>query len=86
MKRKTNQETILADGLSLPLDTFKTHLNNNVLVVGASGRGKIRYFIKPNILQMNTNYIISDPKGVLLSEVGNVLKKNGYKIKVFNLI
>lgn len=65
MKRKTNQETILADGLSLPRKT--------------------RYFIKPNILQMNTNYIISDPKGVLLSEVGNVLKKNGYKIKVFNL-
>ena len=60
--------------------------NKNVLVVGGSGSGKTRYFIKPNILQMHSSYVVSDPKGSLIGEVGNALYKNGYRIKVFNTI
>lgn len=60
--------------------------NKNVLVVGGSGSGKTRYFIKPNILQMHSSYVVTDPKGSLIGEVGNALYKNGYRIKVFNTI
>lgn len=60
--------------------------NKNVLVVGGSGSGKTRYFIKPNILQMHSSYVVTDPKGSLIGEVGNALYKNGYQIKVFNTI
>ena len=55
--------TILADKQFLTLDTWKSHLNNNVIISGASGRGKTRSIIKPNIMQMNCNYVISDPNG-----------------------
>jgi len=79
-------KTILAKDKYLSLDTWKTQLNNNVMLVGASGRGKTRYFIKPNIMQMNCNYVISDPKGVLIGELGDMLQKNGYKIKLLNLV
>lgn len=61
-------------------------LNNNVCLVGASGRGKTRNFIKPNIMQMNGNYVISDPKGVLVQELGTMLENNGYIVKVLNLV
>ena len=60
--------------------------NNNVCVVGGSGTGKTRFFVKPNLMQMNTSFVVTDPKGTILNEVGWMLKKNGYKIKVLNLI
>lgn len=60
--------------------------NNNVCVIGGSGTGKTRFFVKPNLMQMNTSFIVTDPKGTILNEVGWMLKKNGYKIKVLNLI
>ena len=60
--------------------------NKNVLVVGGSGSGKTRFFIKPNLLQMHSSYVVTDPKGGLVNEVGNALYKNGYRIKVFNTI
>ncbi len=60
--------------------------NKNVLVIGGSGSGKTRYFIKPNLLQMHSSYVVTDPKGLLLPETGMALKKNGYRIKVFNTI
>lgn len=60
--------------------------NKNVLILGGSGSGKTRFHIKPNILQMNCNYVITDPKGALLEECGHALVENGYKIKVFNLV
>ena len=60
--------------------------NKNVLVVGGSGSGKTRYFIKPNLLQLHSSYVVTDPKGSLIGEVGNALYKNGYRIKVFNTI
>ena len=60
--------------------------NKNVLCVGGSGSGKTRFFIKPNILQMHSSYVVTDPKGTVLPEVGNALVKNGYCIKIFNTI
>lgn len=70
----------------ISLDTRKTLRNNNVLVVGGSGSGKTRYFVKPNIMQKHTSYVITDPKGSLIKETGKLLEEDGYKIKVFNLI
>lgn len=66
------------------LDDFNR--NKHVLILGGSGSGKTRFHVKPNILQMNCNYVITDPKGALLEECGYALAKNGYKIKVFNLV
>ena len=60
--------------------------NKNVLVVGGSGSGKTRFFIKPNILQMHSSYVVTDPKGTVVNEVGNALVKNGYVMKIFNTI
>ena len=60
--------------------------NKNVLVVGGSGSGKTRFFIKPNILQMHSRYVVTDPKGTVVNEVGNALVKNGYRMKIFNTI
>jgi len=59
--------------------------NNNVIVVGSSGTGKTHNFLKPNILQCNTNMVISDAKGTLFKECGHVLERNGYTIKILNL-
>ena len=60
--------------------------NKNVLVVGGSGSGKTRFFIKPNLLQMHSSYVVTDPKGGLVNEVGNAHYKNGYRMKIFNTI
>ena len=60
--------------------------NKNVLVIGGSGSGKTRYYIKPNIMQLHSSYVITDPKGNLIHETGRMLMDNGYKIKVFDLI
>lgn len=65
---------------------MKTHLNNNVFIVGGAGTGKSRFFIKPNVLQMNCSYVVTDPSGELLKSMHNVLANNGYTIKVFNLV
>ena len=60
--------------------------NKNILVVGGSGSGKTRFFVKPNLLQMHSSYVVTDPKGTVLLEVGKALQEGGYKIKVFNTI
>ena len=60
--------------------------NKNTLVVGGSGSGKTRFFIKPNILQMHSSFVITDPKGTVVNEVGNALLKNGYRMNIFNTI
>ena len=64
----------------------KTARNKNVLVVGGSGSGKTRFFIKPNLMQMHSSYVITDPKGSILIECGKLLKDNGYRIRVMNTI
>ena len=60
--------------------------NKNILVIGGSGSGKTRFFLKPNLMQMHSSYVITDPKGTILIECGTMLVKNGYKIKVLNTI
>ena len=60
--------------------------NKNVLIVGGSGSGKTRFWLKPNLLQMHSSYVVTDPKGTVLLECGNALEKNGYEIKFFNTI
>ncbi len=60
--------------------------NKNVLVVGGSGSGKTRFFIKPNLMQMHSSYVVTDPKGTVLVECGKMLKRGKYKIKVLNTI
>lgn len=65
---------------------MNTHLNNNVFIVGGAGTGKSRFFIKPNVLQLNASYVVTDPSGELLKSMHNVLADNGYTIKVFNLV
>ena len=64
----------------------KTARNKNVLVIGGSGSGKTRFFIKPNLMQMHSSYVVTDPKGSILVECGKLLKDNNYRIKVFNTI
>jgi type IV secretion system protein VirD4 len=64
----------------------KNARNKNVLVVGGSGSGKTRFWLKPNLLQMHSSYVVTDPKGSVVIECGNALLKNGYRIKIFNTI
>ena len=58
----------------------------NVLVIGGSGSGKTRFYVKPNLMQMHSSYCVTDPKGSIVIECGNALLKNHYKIKIFNTI
>ena len=60
--------------------------NKNVLIIGGSGSGKTRFFVKPQLMQMHSSYVVTDPKGTLLIECGKMLYRNGYKIKSFNTI
>ncbi|MBC1501087.1 type IV secretory system conjugative DNA transfer family protein, partial [Listeria weihenstephanensis] len=60
--------------------------NKNVLVIGGSGSGKTRFFVKPNLMQMHSSYVVTDPKGTVLVECGHLLEKANYKIKVLNTI
>ena len=60
--------------------------NKNVLVVGGSGSGKTRFFVKPNLMQMHSSYVVTDPKGTVLVECGKLLERGGYRIKVLNTI
>ena len=60
--------------------------NKNILVIGGSGSGKTRFFVKPNLMQMHSSYVVTDPKGTVLVECGKMLKRGKYKIKVLNTI
>ena len=64
----------------------KNARNKNVLIVGGSGSGKTRFWLKPNLLQCHSSYVITDPKGSIVVECGNALLKNGYKLKILNTI
>ena len=64
----------------------KTARNKNVLVVGGSGSGKTRFFIKPNLMQLHSSYVVTDPKGSIVVECGKLLQRNQYKIKILNTI
>lgn len=77
---------ILTNDVKMSLNTRQTRKNLNVMVIGGSGSGKSRFYVKPNLMQANTSYVCTDPKGELLRSTGKMLKSYGYKIKVFNLI
>ena len=70
---------------SRPADP-RTARNKNVIVIGGSGSGKTRFFVKPNLMQCHSSYVVTDPKGTVLIECGNLLKRKGYRIKVLNTI
>ena len=75
-------------GMALKRDKFDIELdrNLNVMVIGGSGSGKTRYYVKPNLMQLNTSYFVTDPKGTLLAETGAMFEKAGYSIRTFNTI
>ena len=60
--------------------------NKNVLIIGGSGSGKTRFFVKPNIMQLHSSYLVTDPKGTVILEVGQLLQRAGYEIKIFNTV
>lgn len=70
----------------ISLNTRITMRSNNILVIGGTGTGKTRFFLKPNIMQMHSSYVITDPKGNVLDDVGNMLFANGYDIRTFNTV
>ena len=78
----TQTERIMVGRNKLP----KYNINKNVLVIGGSGSGKTRFHIKPNLMQMNASFIVTDPKGTVIEECGKMLVEGGYKIRVLNLI
>ena len=80
------QNKLLTRNVRLGLDTHKHRRSLNVLVIGGSGAGKSRSYVKPNILEANTNYVITDPKMEVLTATGGYLKSQGYDIRVLNLV
>lgn len=86
MDNNLNQNILLTEHFQLGLNSRKHRRNLNILVVGGSGSGKTRYYAKPNLMQGNCSYLITDPKGELLRDTGHLLKKQGYEVKVFDLI
>lgn len=80
------QNKILTRHVRLGLDTHKHRRSLNVLVIGGSGAAKTRGYVKPNILEASTNYVITDPKMEVLTDTGGYLKKKGYDVRVLNLV
>lgn len=85
-KSPGSKNLIHSDEIYMSMDTRKTRRNNNILVIGGSGTGKSRFVVKPNLLQANCSYVITDPSGELLETMGGTLKKMGYDVRVFNLV
>jgi len=84
--KEENKNILLTQTEKFSINTRKTFRNNNVLTIGGSGSGKTRFFVKPNIMQMNSSYVITDPKEEILKSTGKMLEENGYEVKVFDLI
>ena len=80
------ENILLTRHVRLGLDTHIHRRSLNVLVIGGSGAAKTRSYVKPNILQANTNYVVTDPKSEVLLATGGWLKQNGYDIRVLNLV
>lgn len=79
---------ILSQNVRMSLNTRQTKLNNNVLIIGGSGAGKTFYEVKPNLMQMprHCSFICTDPKGEILRSCGQMLRDNGYRVRVINLL
>ena len=78
----TQTERIMLGRNKIP----KYNINKNVLIIGGSGSGKTRFHVKPNLMQMNASYVVTDPKGTVVLECGKMLQEGGYEIKILNTI
>lgn len=78
--------TILAEGVTVSTDIYETQLNNNMVVFGTPGGGKTEGVVKPNVMQLNSSYVITDPKGNLYDELGPMLRAAGYKVQRLDLV
>ena len=85
-EKEYHSNKILSQNVCIGLDGRRHRRNLNTLVIGGSGAGKTRFFGKPNLMQCNTSFVVLDPKGEQLRDVGNLLEKEGYVIKVVDLI
>ena len=85
-EKNKSANILLTKNISISLDGRKHRRNLNVLVLGSSGAGKTRFYVKPNLMQANTSFIVLDPKGEILRDTGYMLEKKGYRLKVFDLI
>lgn len=90
-KKKKNfkdafNNSICSENVYVSMNTRKHFHALNMLILGATGSGKSRYYLKPNILQMNTSYVVTDPKGEILEATGEMLRRNGYNVKVFDIV
>lgn len=81
-----DKNIILSKEVKLSTNSRQHLLNLNVLIIGGSGSGKTRFYAKPNIMQLNTSYVVTDPKGEILQSTGKMLKEAGYEVRVLNLI
>lgn len=86
VKIVNTRNRILSQNIQMTLNTRHTDLNNNILVIGGSGAGKTYRFVKPQLMQMSSSFIVTDPKGELYRDTSGFLKKNGYDVKVLNLL
>lgn len=88
--KNADNNVILTSEARLALDRgrfdIKTDRNLNVMVVGGSGSGKTRYYVKPNLMQLNSSFFVTDPKGTLIGEMGHMFAEAGYEIRAFNTI
>ena len=84
-KDEISTNIIMSRHFYRPVAASKIIGNNNVLIVGSSGTGKSRFYVKPNLMQLNASYVVTDPSGELIGSLGTMLQNHGYKIKIFNI-
>ena len=84
--KPASENKLLTQNVRIGLDGRKHRRNLNVLVIGGSGAGKTRFYCKPNLMQLNTSFVVIDPKGEQIRSVGNLLREKGYEVKVLDLI
>jgi type IV secretion system protein VirD4 len=84
--KKLENNRILANDLYISMNDLETKINNNTLIIGGAGTGKSHYYVRPNLMQLHSSYIITDPKGELHSTTKDMFLKNGYNVKVLNLV
>ena len=86
MQSPYKNNKILTENVCIGINAKKHRRNLNTLIVGGSGAGKTRFYAKPNIMQCNTSFVVLDPKGEIVRDLGYLLKKEGYEVKVLDLI
>lgn len=81
-----SENKLMTQNVAIGINAKKHRRNLNTLVCGGSGAGKTRFYCKPNLMQANTSFVILDPKGEIVRDVGKLLEAKGYEIKVLDLI